>query len=71
MLWKAPKGFGYLKIDISQDMLSIIADFANGDARTALNTLEMAVTNGQVDSDKTTWLPRHLNSVSVKKIPAL
>ena len=64
---ESPKGFGYLKIDISQDMLSIIADFASGDARTALNTLEMAVTNGQVDSDKTTVTKAVLEQCISKK----
>ena len=34
-------------------MISMIAEFANGDARTALNVLEMAVTNGEISSDKT------------------
>lgn len=47
------KGLGYLNVEISGDMLRMIAQFANGDARTALNTLEMAVTNGDVQPDKT------------------
>lgn len=47
------KGFGYLNIEISDDMLGMIGDFSNGDARTALNTLEMAVTNGDIQADKT------------------
>ena len=34
-------------------MLDMIARFASGDARTALNTLEMAVTNGEISADKT------------------
>ena len=42
---KNPFGFGGQSIDISDDVLTIIARFANGDARTALNTLEMAVLN--------------------------
>lgn len=42
-----PRGFGGEKIQISRDMLAMIANFANGDARTALNTLEMAVLNGE------------------------
>lgn len=50
---KSQKGFGYLNIEISDDMISMIAEFANGDARTALNVLEMAVTNGEICSDKT------------------
>ena len=37
-----PRGFGSQKIEISDDLLEMIARFANGDARTALSTLEMA-----------------------------
>ena len=40
-----PFGFGSQSIDISDDVLTIVARFANGDARTALNTLEMAILN--------------------------
>lgn len=47
------KGLGYLNIEISHDMLEMIAAFANGDARTALNVLEMAVTNGDIQADRT------------------
>ena len=35
-------------------MIEMVAGFADGDARTALNTLEMAVTNGVISPDKTT-----------------
>ncbi|MBQ7447164.1 MAG: AAA family ATPase, partial [Eubacterium sp.] len=35
---ESPQGFGDQKIDISDDVLSLIAHFANGDARTALST---------------------------------
>ncbi|WP_225353507.1 replication-associated recombination protein A [Lacticaseibacillus thailandensis] len=45
---KSPRGFADFKIDISEDLLHAIADYANGDARTALNTLEMAVTNARI-----------------------
>ncbi|MCB2360934.1 replication-associated recombination protein A [Clostridium estertheticum] len=45
------KGFGNQKIQISNDMLKMIAIFANGDARTALSTLDMVVLNGDLDSD--------------------
>ncbi len=48
---KSPKGFGNQKISIGEDKLAGIARFANGDARTALNTLEMAVLNGRMESD--------------------
>ena len=43
---ESPKGFGEQKVEISDDVLRMIAVFANGDARTALSTLEMAVLNG-------------------------
>ena len=51
---KSPKGLGYLNVEITDSMIDMIAGFANGDARTALNTLEMAVTNGVISPDKTT-----------------
>ncbi len=54
LLWlalKSPKGFGNLEISITEEQLGMIARFANGDARTALNTLEMAVLNAKMDQD--------------------
>ena len=48
-----PRGFGSQKIEISDDLLEMIARFANGDARTALSTLEMAVLNGELDHSGT------------------
>ncbi len=44
---KDPKGFGKEKINISDDMLVMIGNFANGDARNALSTLEMVILNGE------------------------
>ena len=41
------RGFGHESIQIDDDCLYMIAAFANGDARMALNTLEMAVLNGE------------------------
>lgn len=46
---ESPRGFGSLLISIGESQLAAIARFANGDARTALNTLEMAVLNGKMD----------------------
>ncbi len=40
-----------MDIDIDDRQIAAIARFANGDARTALNTLEMAVLNGRLDSE--------------------
>lgn len=48
---KSPRGFGGQKITIEEDLIGMIASFANGDARMALSTLEMAVLNGEMDSD--------------------
>ena len=39
------RGFGKAKINISLDDLKVIANFANGDARSALTTLDMIITN--------------------------
>ncbi len=46
---KDNRGFGKEKVKISDDNLKIIADFANGDARSALTTLDMIVINSEVD----------------------
>ena len=45
------RGFGGQRIEISDDLLTAIANFANGDARGALTTLEMAVLNGETKED--------------------
>lgn len=43
------RGFGNQRIDITDDMLEMVARFANGDARNALSTLEMVVLNGDLN----------------------
>ena len=48
---KSPKGFEAQKVRITDQQIRAIAAFANGDARTALNTLEMAVTNGEISAE--------------------
>lgn len=45
------KGLGNQKIHIDERIIDAIAVFANGDARTALNTLDMAVLNGRIEPD--------------------
>ena len=47
------RGFGRQEVDIPRELLEAIANFANGDARSALSTLEMAVLNGEQAGDKT------------------
>ncbi len=48
---KSPLGLGNMRIHIEESHLMAIARFANGDARTALNTLEMAVFNGRMNEE--------------------
>ena len=45
------RGFGKMEIRMEEDLLCTVAAFANGDARTALNTLEMAVLNGEISPE--------------------
>lgn len=48
---KDPRGFGGQVICIEESLLEAIAQFANGDGRTALSTLEMAVLNGEMKAN--------------------
>ena len=50
---KDERGFGKQSVEIDDDCLKTIAAFANGDARSALSTLEMAVLNGETDGKTT------------------
>ncbi len=61
------RGFGHLNIEITDDMLGMIAEFSNGDARTALNTLEMAVNNGDIQADRTVVSPETLKQCIGKR----
>ncbi len=45
------RGFGRERVSISDDALGAIADFCNGDARSALSTLEMVVLNGDISEN--------------------
>ena len=47
------RGFGNEKVNITDEAINIIAKFANGDARSALSTLEMVVLNADTDNDGT------------------
>ncbi|MBR3763441.1 MAG: replication-associated recombination protein A [Clostridia bacterium] len=48
------RGFGGQKVVMPEPLLEAIAVFSNGDARTALSTLEMVVLNGDVQADGST-----------------
>ncbi len=62
-----PRGFGGMKVDISAEMLMRIAIFANGDARSALSTLEMVVLNGEEKDGKITVTAETLEQCTSKK----
>lgn len=47
------RGYGGQTIEIAEELLELIAVYSNGDARTALNVLEMAVTSGDKQSGAT------------------
>ena len=46
------RGLAEQRVSISDDLLRRIAVFANGDARSALSTLEMAALNGELEGDR-------------------
>ena len=45
------KGYGYFDIDLKEDALEFLADMANGDARAALNAVELAVLTTDKNKD--------------------
>lgn len=62
-----PRGFGQQHVEISDDLVRAIANFANGDARSALSTLEMAVLNGSLDDDKVVVTAENIEQCTSKK----
>lgn len=48
---KDERGFGKETVNIDEEFLTVIAKFANGDARSALSTLEMVILNGDVNKN--------------------
>ena len=64
---KNPKGFGGQDIDISDKILAAVAGFSNGDARVALNTLEMAILNGKREAGRTIVTEEILEQITSKK----
>lgn len=64
---KSPDGYGSFRIRITDRQLRAIAAFANGDARTALNTLEMAITNGEISAEGITVTPDCLEQCISRK----
>ena len=64
---KDERGFGNQQVEISEELLRAIANFANGDARSALSTLEMAVLNGTPEGDKTLVTAETIEQITSKK----
>ena len=64
---KDERGFGDQDVRISDECIAMIANFANGDARSALSTLEMAVLNGDVDGETTTVTRETVEQCTSKK----
>jgi len=64
---KDKKGLGNLNVVISDEILKTIAIFSNGDARTALLTLEMVVLNGDSTQDMITVTKDTLEQCISKK----
>lgn len=62
-----PRGFGNQEVEIGEDLIRAIANFANGDARTALSTLEMAVLNGTLEGAKTIVTAEDIEQCTSKK----
>ena len=48
---ESPAGLGGQNVKITDNAVRAVAAFASGDARTALNTLEMAVLNGEISAE--------------------
>jgi len=64
---KDPRAFEGQEVHITDDMLNVIASFANGDARVALSTLEMVVLNGDADEKGVTVTKEMLEQCITKK----
>lgn len=64
----SPKGLGHLKIDIADDLLGMIAVYANGDARSALNTLEAVVAACDTGEDITVTKEAVAQCISKKSL---
>ncbi len=61
------RGLGYLKIKIDDETLKYLASVSNGDSRTALNALELAVKVSKKDKNGIIKLDQKLIKESLKK----
>ena len=63
----SPKGFGRQQVVMADETLAMIARFANGDARAALSTLEMAVLNGHMEDGTVAVTPEIVEQCTQRK----
>lgn len=63
---KDERGYGNGIIDISDELIGLIAAYSNGDARTALNVLEMAVMSGEIKG-RTTIISKEIVEGCIQK----
>ena len=61
------RGFGDEKVSIDPELVEAIATFANGDARSALSTLEMVVLNGDISENGITVTKETVENCTSKK----
>ncbi len=61
------RGFGGQHVEISDELLAAVAEFADGDARSALSTLEMAILNGAQTEDGTVVTAETIEQCTSKK----
>ncbi len=68
---KSPEGLGTYNIKIEDETLMAIAKFSNGDVRTALNSLEIAVLTTNVDKDGVVTITKEIMAQSMGKKKAM
>jgi putative ATPase len=62
------RGLGQFDVTVDEDAWQQIAVFANGDARTALNVLELAVQGGGREADTKDRSPIHITMATVEDV---
>ena len=58
----------HVSVDVDEKLLNIIAEFANGDARTALNLMEMILNSLEIKGDKTVITEEIVAAATNRKI---
>ena len=61
------KGLGFLELHVKEEALTFLADRANGDARTALNALELAALTTEPDPDGQITVDLDVASACIQK----